>query len=271
MVANLHPHAKDAANGTMGRNLYFVGTAGSGKSTMVYAFQMWMNTRGLDCVTMNMDPGAEDLAYAPDIDVRDWVRISEIMAEQGLGPNGAQVVAADLIALNAREIAEVLEKFETHYVLVDTPGEIELFTFRESGPAVIDAFGREDSALLYLNDPGLVRTPSGFVSSVLLSATAQFRHSVPFVNLLSKSDLLSEEELEQVLKWSLDPFALYESLFQDGTTPKTLLDVEFLKGMETIGIYRRLLPVSSELLFGFEEVYNQIQQVFEGGEDLSKD
>ena len=57
----------------------------------------------------------------------------------------------------------------------------------------------------------------------------------------------------------------------DAATPKTLLDVEFMQSMETIGVYRRLSPVSSELMFGFEEVYNQIQQTFEGGEDLSKD
>ena len=255
----------------MARNLYFVGTAGSGKSTMVRAFQTWMAAQGLDAITMNLDPGAEDVAYEVDIDVRDWVRISEIMEEQGLGPNGAQVAAADLIALNAKEIADVLEKFETSYVLVDTPGQIELFTFRESSPAIIDAFGREDSALVYLNDPLLVRSPSGFVSSVLLSATTQFRHSVPFVNVLSKADILEEPELEAIVKWSLDPYALYEALFQDPTTSKTLLDVEFLTGMESIGLYRRVVPVSSELPFGFEEVYSQVQQVFEGGEDLRRD
>ena len=255
----------------MARNLYFIGTAGSGKSTMVYAFQLWMNSQGLDCVTVNLDPGAESLAYAPDVDVKDWVDLDRIIREQGLGPNGAQVAAADMLALNARELAEVLETFDTSYFLIDTPGQIELFTFRSSGPAIIDAFGREDSAFVYLNDPNLVRTASGFVSSVLLSAIVQFRHALPFINALSKSDLLSESELEQVVKWSLDPIALYEALFSDAATPKTLLDVEFLKSMETIGVYRRLFPVSSELMFGFEEVYNQVQQVFEGGEDLSKD
>lgn len=255
----------------MARNLYFVGTAGSGKSTMVYAFQMWMNSQGLDCVTVNLDPGAEALSYAPDIDVKDWVTLDSIIEEQGLGPNGAQVAAADMLALNAKEIAEVLETFETSYFLIDTPGQIELFTFRSSGPAIIDAFGREDSAFVYLNDPNLVRTPSGYISSVLLSAIVQFRHALPFLNVLSKSDQLSEEELERVVKWSLDPIALYESLSTDAATPKTLLDVEFMNSMEAIGVYRRLLPVSSELMFGFEEVYNQIQQTFEGGEDLSKD
>ena len=255
----------------MARNLYFLGTAGSGKSTMVHAFQEWMNSQGLDCVTANMDPGADAVPYAPDLDVRDYVKLDEIMQEQDLGPNGAQVAAADMIAMNAQELAEVLETFETSYILIDTPGQIELFTFRASGGVLIDALGREESALVYLNDPALVRSPSGFVSSILLSATVQFRHGLPFINVLSKADLLSEEELERTVKWSLDPFALYEALFSEGTTPKTLLDVEFLKSMETIGVYRRVFPVSSEITFGFEEIYSQVQQVFEGGEDLRRD
>jgi len=222
----------------MARNLYFLGTAGSGKSTMVHAFQEWMNSQGLDTITMNLDPGAEDLKYAPDIDSRDWVRIQDVMEAEGLGPNGAQVAAADLLALHASDLVEALDPFRSNYVLIDTPGQIELFTFRESGPALIDAFGRDESALVYLNDPLLVRTPSGFVSSVLLSATVQFRHSLPFVNVLSKSDLLPEKDLERVVKWSTDPYALYEGLFEDATTAKTLLDVEFLKGMESIGVDR---------------------------------
>src|SRR5437870_4485008 len=164
---------------SMARNLYFLGTAGSGKSTMVYAFQLWMNSQGLDCVTVNLDPGAEALQYSPDLDVRDYVNLEEVMAEQGLGPNGAQVAAADMAAMNAKELADVLETFETNYVLIDTPGQIELFTFRASGPVLIDAFGRADSALVYLNDPALVKTASGFISSVLLNATVQFRHGLP--------------------------------------------------------------------------------------------
>lgn len=255
----------------MGRNLYFVGTAGSGKSTMVYAFQLWLNSQGLDSVTVNLDPGGESLPYSPDLDVRDYVTLEEIMTEQGLGPNGAQVAALDMVAMNAKELADVLEKFETNYFLIDTPGQIELFTFRSSGPVLIDAFGREDSALVYLNDPGIVKSASGFISSVLLSATVQFRHGLPFISVLSKADLLAEEDLERIVKWSMDPFALYESLFEEAATPKTLLDVEFLKSMELIGVYRRVHPVSSEITFGFDEIYNQVQQVFQGGEDLSKD
>ena len=255
----------------MARNVYVIGTAGCGKSTMVRAFHEWLAAQGLDSVLVNLDPGAEELLYDAEVDVRDWIKLSEVMEEHGLGPNGAQVVAADMLALNAGEVAEVLDGFKTNYFLIDTPGQMELFTFRESSKVVIDAFGREDSILVYLNDPALVKTPSGLISSVLLSATAQFRHSLPFINVLSKADLLAEEDLEKVVNWSGDPIALYDALMEDSTTPKTLLDVEFMKGLETIGVYRRLLPVSSEAMFGFEEVYNQIQLVFEGGEDLRPD
>jgi len=253
------------------RNLYFIGTAGCGKSTMVRAFHEWMAGQGLDAVTVNLDPGAERVPYDIDVDVRDWIRLSDVMEEHGLGPNGAQVLAADLLAMSAGEIWDVMERIRTNYFLIDTPGQMELFTFRESSRVLIDAFGREDSALAYLNDPALVKTPSGLISSVLLSATAQFRHVLPFVNVLSKADLLSPEELEKVVAWSSDPLELYEALMADETTPKTLLDVEFIRGMDTIGVYRRLMAVSSEAMSGFEDVYTQIQNVFEGGEDLRPD
>lgn len=255
----------------MTRNVYLIGTAGSGKTTFTHAFRTWMQSQGLDAITVNLDPGAERLPYDPEVDIRDWIRLEEIMDEQGLGPNGAQVVAADMLALNAKEVADVLDTFQTGYFLIDTPGQMELFTFRESSRVVIEAFGREDSVLVYLNDPALVRHASGLISSLLLVATTQFRHSIPFVNVLSKADLLSPEQLEEVVKWSLDPFALYDALVQGDITPKTTLDVSFFESLETIGVYKRLVPVSSEAVFGFEDVYAAIQMVFEGGEDMRPD
>lgn len=250
--------------------LYVVGTAGSGKSTLVAAYKDWAAYQGFDAITVNLDPGAEALPYDPDVDIRDWIRLSEVMEEYGLGPNGAQIIAADLIALNAREVAEVLEGYTTDYILVDTPGQMELFTFRESSRVVVDSFGRDSSFLLYLSDPILAKQPSGLVSSLLLSATCQFRHALPFLNVLSKCDILSEEELKRVLRWSSDLYALHDALVEEGVSPQSVLDVEFLKALESIGVYKRLTPVSSELPFGMEDVYDAIQEVFAGGEDLEK-
>ena len=43
------------------KNVFFVGTAGSGKSTLVGAYRQWLDGNGVDAITINMDPGAETL------------------------------------------------------------------------------------------------------------------------------------------------------------------------------------------------------------------
>lgn len=251
--------------------IYFVGTAGSGKSSLVYSFKEWMTLQGLDCITVNLDPGAEFVPYDIDVDIRDWVRVQDIMEEYQLGPNGAQIVCADLMAVRVNELVEAIEGFKTPYVLIDTPGQIELFAFRKSSEVIIEALGKEDSFLVFLSDPHLSKTPVGFVSSMMLCATTFFRFSMPFLHVLSKSDLLKEEDLDQIVHWSEEPEALYAAMTETNIDPRTMLNLEFFKAMENVGMYQKVVPSSSEVKFGMEDIYNAIQQSFEGGEDLRSD
>jgi len=252
------------------KHVYFVGTAGSGKSTLTNAFQQWLNNEGHDAVTVNLDPGAESLIYAPDVDVRDWVKLNEIMAEYGLGPNGAQIAAADMIALNVKEISQVISGFETDYVLFDTPGQIELFTFRQSSKVVIDELSGERGMLAFLFDPALAKTPNGYVSSLMLAATAHFRIPIPMISLLAKVDSLSELEREKVALWSKDYYALFSSLLDESVDAQTQISAEFLQALETVGAGRPVVPVSSDTREGLEDIYAVAQSVFEGGEDIEK-
>ncbi|MGB2826036.1 MAG: ATP/GTP-binding protein, partial [Thermoplasmata archaeon] len=184
------------------KNLYFAGTAGCGKSTLTGTFQQWMRNEGFDAITVNLDPGVDTLPYEPDVDIRDWIRLSEVMAEYGLGPNGAQILAADMLALNAKEVVDVIDTFNTDYVLIDTPGQLELFAFRQSSRVILDAMDRESSVLAFLFDPVVAKNPNGFVTTFLLSATVQFRLTVPMVTMIAKSDLLSESERQLIERWS---------------------------------------------------------------------
>lgn len=88
--------------------IYFIGTAGSGKSTLTATVKNWVEQRGLDTIIVNLDPGAESLPYTPDVDIRDWISLKEVMETNKLGPNGAQIACADMIALNTDEIKKVL-------------------------------------------------------------------------------------------------------------------------------------------------------------------
>ena len=60
-------------------NIYFVGTAGSGKSTMVGAFKRWLEDNEIDSVVINLAPGAEKLPYVPDIDIRERIHLDAVM------------------------------------------------------------------------------------------------------------------------------------------------------------------------------------------------
>lgn len=247
--------------------IYFIGTAGSGKSSLVQAFAEWLNSNGINNIVVNLDPGAEFIPYAPDVDIRDWVHLDEIMRDYSLGPNGAQIVASDLMAVNSREWVPVVNKMETDYCLVDTPGQMELFAFRQSSVALVEELGREDSFLVFLSDPTLSRTPNGFVSDLMLCGITQFRFSLPVLNVLSKADLLKEEELEELSNWSRDPYALYNALTGPDMVAQGVISGEFLKAMENVGMYKELTPVSAMEGTGLEDIYNAIQQYFEGGED----
>jgi len=250
------------------RYLYFIGTAGSGKSTLVQAFKEWLDFQGIDAVMVNLDPGADYVPYQPDVDIRDWVNIADVMKDYSLGPNGAQVVAADLVALNNREWTTVVKEFRADYCLIDTPGQMELFAFRQSSNAIIEELGKEDGFLVFLSDPTLARTPNGFVSDLMLCGITQFRFDLPIMNVISKADILSEEELEEMKGWSRDPYALYNSLTEKQINAQSIMSIELFKAMENVGMYKEMYPVSSEEGTGMEDIYSMVQMYFEGGEDI---
>jgi GTPase SAR1 family protein len=251
--------------------LYFVGAAGSGKSSMTQSFKVWMDKMGYSASVINLDPGVENLPYPADIDVREWFNLVEIMQEYNLGPNGAQIVAADMIALRAGEIRQIVDDISSDYILIDTPGQMELFTFRDCSKVIIRALNEERSAIVFLYDPMLSTSPSNFVSQLLLGATTQFRFYIPSIGVLSKVDLLKQEQLDTILKWSENPDILYDALLSETSSMKGELNIELLRSLESLGTYKMLLPISAKNMTGLEDLYSTGEQVFMGGEDLSVD
>jgi len=252
-------------------SLYFIGTAGSGKSTLVANFKQWMSLRSLDAITVNLDPGAEHLPYDPDVDIRDWISLEEVMETHGLGPNGAQVVCADMIALNTGEVEESIRTFKPDYILIDTPGQLELFVFREAGKYTIEFLSPCNAAVCYLLDPLLARTASGFVSQLLLSLTTHFRLNQPQVNVLSKADVLSPKELKLIQTWSDDPNELETALMTEKASVYREMSEGILQLLKDVGGYTELVSSSKTNLKGIEDIYTRIQMQFHGGEDLTKD
>ncbi len=248
--------------------IYVLGTAGSGKSSFCKAFSEWASIQGFSTATVNLDPGAEKIPYEPDVDIRDWIKLTEIMKEHDLGPNGAQVVAADMVALNLKEIQEVCSSFRVDYVLVDTPGQIELFAFRSSSKITMGSLAPGRSSMVFLYDPILSSSPSGIISQFLLGAIVQFRFPVPMISALSKVDILDEERLDFILNWVENPEELHEAAMMEAPSMEREMGINLYRTIEELSVFSNLTPISNTDLIGFEDLYDKVQEIFMGGEDL---
>lgn len=249
--------------------IVFVGTAGAGKTTLTAATEAYLSDRGVDVLTVNLDPGADELPYEPGLDIRERITIRQVMEEYGLGPNGAQIAAADMIATEFGAIQEQVDAYGADVTLVDTPGQLELFAFRASGPFVVQQLS-QNPLMVFLLDPAVASTARGFVSQAVLAATAHFRLQVPTLNVLGKVDTLDEAQVEQILDWSQDAGKVLDKLYEEPATMVNQLNESFIRVLDDFQAIAKTTPVSATTMEGVEEIYALATNVVRGGEgDLS--
>ncbi|RLF33439.1 MAG: GTPase [Thermoplasmata archaeon] len=222
-------------------------------------------------MTVNLDPGVEKLPYEPDVDIRDWISLKEIMDTYDLGPNGAQIACADMLALNTSDIKKSIESFKTDLILIDTPGQLELFVFREAGKYIIKFLNPNKSIITYLLDPALTKNPSGFISQILLSLSTNFRLGLPQINILTKTDILSEKEIEEITQWSSDPEKLENDIINEEPSIYREMSEGLLELTKSFQNQTRIIPTNKNNYQGIEDIYTLIQMQFKGGEDLNRD
>src|SRR5512135_740192 len=209
--------------------VFIIGTAGSGKSLFTSALADWLKMSKQDVATVNLDPGVLKLPYSPDVDVRNYVDATNIMEKYGLGPNGAAIMAADLIADEIENITRDIEEAHADIVLVDTPGQMELFAFRASGPYIVDELTKDQKALIYLFDSVFSINPLNYVSNMFLAAAVYNRFFQPQLHVLSKSDLIPKKDVQALASWSANPRALEDAIEQKLEGTKRLFSSNMMK------------------------------------------
>jgi len=246
--------------------LYFIGTAGSGKSTLTHVFGKWLTDADISVGTVNLDPGVLQLPYGPDVDVRDFVSLQGVMEKYNLGPNGGLVAAIDLISTFLDALQEEIHDLGVDFVLFDTPGQIELFAFRETGPIIVSSLGGENKMLLYLVDSTLSKTPAGLVSSLLLSTSVLVRFQLPQLNVLSRADLINQEELEQIVNWLDDPNQLFFALQELRNELQTELSTEIYHSMQELFSGLDVVPIAATQMQNLDLLFSHISNILTGGE-----
>jgi GTPase SAR1 family protein len=248
-------------------NIAFVtGTAGSGKSILTASLLGWYREKSQNAITVNLDPGVLSLPYEPDIDVRTMIDLQEIMNKYSLGPNGALVLASDLIASKLSDIQEQMDSLNPKLVLVDTPGQIELFAFRESGPYLARGLEADSKAVLFLIDSTVASTPTNFLSLLLLSTSVQLRMELPHLQILSKTDL--SRTAQETMKWSRDPSLYEESLSKTKSGDSYTFYSQIFRAIKNSSVSSSLYPVSGITRDGFIALVGEISRIMKGGEEF---
>ncbi len=243
-----------------------IGTAGSGKSLLTAAFKEWLRLSKQDVSVVNLDPGALILPYSPDVDVRNYVDIEKLMEEYRLGPNGALVMAADLIADETEKLSQEIEELQSDIVLVDTSGQMELFAFRASGPYIANELTKEPKAIVYLFDSVFSINPLNYVSNMYLSAAVYNRFLLPQLHVLSKTDLLPREQVNKIVDWSVNPKALEESINQKLEGTKRLLSLNMMRAIYKIGLEFLLYPISAQTSEGILNFNAAVERILAQGD-----
>jgi hypothetical protein len=246
--------------------VFIIGTAGSGKSMLTAAFSEWLKISKQNVAVVNLDPGVLTLPYSPDVDVRDYVNVEDLMEKYGLGPNGALIMAADLIADEIEQISKEIEELKSDIVLVDTSGQMELFAFRASGPYIASELTKEPKAIVYLFDAVFSVNPLNYVSNLFLSTAVYNRFFLPQVHLLSKSDLLPKEEVDKIVDWSANQNALETSIEQKLEGTKRLLSRNVMRAIYQLGLKFLLIPISAKTNEGIINFNTSLERILAGGE-----
>jgi len=244
-----------------------LGTAGSGKTQLSYSYAKWLRQRGLDAKVINLDPGAEVTPYEPDWDIRTIVSVDELMVSENLGPNGAMIRAAQLMLENSTRIASEVRDMRGDFLIYDTPGQIELFVFHSSGPALISELSKMGRAVgVFLLDPTLMSNPANVASALTHSIIVRVRLGIPLVVVTSKSDLNQRGDLARMLS-DVDYLDSEVAKSNEGSASEiagVLVDV-----VRRIPLCQRVLSVSSMTQEGFEDFYSLLHEAFCACGDLT--
>lgn len=185
-----------------------MGPAGSGKSTYCSIMLEHLSALRRSAAVVNLDPAAEHFSYPVAVDVRDLIEVGDVMEDDslGLGPNGGLIFCMEHLVANPSWLELALGQDEDDYLLIDCPGQVELYTHL---PVMRELVGQLQHLGIrvcgvFLLDSHFMMEAFKYVSGVLTALSAMVSLEIPQVNVLSKMDLLSPGARKQIHKF-LEP------------------------------------------------------------------
>lgn len=199
-----------------------LGMAGSGKSALVSRLSLDFEEDGIPGYLLNLDPAVAKLGYEPHVDIRDTVDYKQVRKTYQLGPNGGILTSLNLFATKFDQVLNLCEKRaeSVEYIVVDTPGQIEVFTWSASGMIITDAFASSfPTAVIYVVDTPRMLSPTTFIANMTYACSILYKTRLPFLLVFNKTDIADAGFAKE---WMTDLQALEDALEQEKNYMATL-------------------------------------------------
>ncbi|XP_075353613.1 GPN-loop GTPase 1 [Mycteria americana] len=236
-----------------------LGMAGSGKTTFVQRLAAHLHGQRCPPYVINLDPAVHDLPFPANIDIRDTVKYKEVMKQYGLGPNGGIVTSLNLFATRFDQVMKFIEKRQnaSKYVIIDTPGQIEVFTWSASGTIITEALASSfPSVVVYVMDTSRSTNPITFMSNMLYACSILYKTKLPFIVVMNKTDIIDHSF---AVEWMQDFETFQDALNQETsyvsnlTRSMSLVLDEFYSSLKVVG-------VSAVLGTGLDDFFVQLSK-----------
>ncbi|KAL1957822.1 hypothetical protein VTO42DRAFT_5540 [Malbranchea cinnamomea] len=202
-----------------------VGMAGSGKTTFMQRINSHLYTKRQPPYVLNLDPAVHSVPFESNIDIRDSINYKEVMKQYNLGPNGGILTSLNLFATKVDQIISILEKRTLadpaqdptakpiKHILIDTPGQIEVFVWSASGSILLESLASSfPTVIAYIIDTPRTSSTSTFMSNMLYACSILYKTKLPMILVFNKTDV---KDAEFAKEWMTDFEAFQAALQQE--------------------------------------------------------
>ena len=188
----------------------------SGKTTLIHRLTSYLHGVKKPPYVLNLDPAVINLGYEANIDIRDTISYKEVMKQYKLGPNGGILTSLNLFTTKFDQVLSYVDakarSGTVPYILLDTPGQIEIFTWSASGAIITDSLASSlPTIVAYIIDTPRTAAPETFMSNMLYACSILYKTKLPFILVFNKTDV---KEWGFAKEWMNDFEAFQEALMR---------------------------------------------------------